>query len=489
MSPDNMIRTAVVFVHGLLERRPMEIFDEFAKTILPAGDEHWAYYPLPVEVTDSYEARRYTVPAAGVDLYEYDWSFLMSGSRYAGLFPALARVFLRRPRNVPDQVFGVWRAVWLMLLIPLGVFVGLLAIGGWYLRSGVAGWIVGLVTSVLVLSIVLALVRAAPRALIRSFLTTGFVNVAHYFDLLAPESHMVRRAIRGGLVDLLYTLQQGCYTRIILVGHGIGGYIAYDALTALWAETHELRAGAAERPAGLGSLDGLEAAADRLLAEPDVNRALDEYQAAQFELWQDVRSQGNPWRITDFVTVGTPMALADFFIGRPPMFSGLSRTDSKRHEMFDRLTRKGVVVRCPPRSEALSVSAPDCTPACYRSGEQDMLGAQSPFAVTRWANLWFPVRRGSIRGDWFGGALRPLFGPGVRDIAVSGNRPQRLRPGVVQTQYFKYPDRDAEGDLAFHLREVLALDDHSGLDVTLSAPEPDPAAVSRVVYRSWQRSM
>jgi hypothetical protein len=487
MSTDTAVRTAVVFVHGLLERRPMDIFDDFAKTVLTPREGRWEYYPQPVEITDSYEARRYSAPSSGVDLYEYDWSFLLTGPRYAGFIPALARVFLRRPRHVPDSLFGIWRAVWLVLLVPLAAVLVLLVVGGHFLQSGVAGWIVGLVTSVLVLSIVVAAVRMAPRALIRSFLTTGFVNVARYFDLLAPDSYVVRRAIRGGLVDLLYTLQQGRYARIVLVGHGLGGYIAYDALTALWTETRELRAVAAERPADLAALSGLEAAADRLVGSPDDAGALDEFQAAQFDLWQDIRAQGNPWRITDFVTVGTPMALADFFIGRPPILGGLSRTDGRRHDLFGKLTREGVVVRCPPRSESLPVDAVESGSASYDSG--GVLGAQSPFAVTRWTNMWFPVRRGSIRGDWFGGAIRPLFGPGIREVAVTGNLPQRLRPGVAQTKYFNYPERDAEGDMAFHLREVLGLDDHSGLDVSVRAPEPDPATVERVVYRSWQRSM
>jgi hypothetical protein len=137
----------------------------------------------------------------------------------------------------------------------------------------------------------------------------------------------------------------------------------------------------------------------------------------------------------------------------------------------------------------LSVDDVEQGPASYGSGASGVLGAQSPFAVTRWANIWFPVRRGSIRGDWFGGVLRPLFGPGIREIAVSGNVPERLKPGAAQTWYFRKPERDAEGDVAFHLREVLALDDHSGLDATMNAPEPDPATVGRVVYRSWQRSM
>ncbi|SBS79532.1 conserved hypothetical protein [uncultured Mycobacterium sp.] len=489
MSTDNAVRTAVVFVHGLLERRPMDIIDDFAKTVLPPHEGRWQYYPQPVEITDSYEARRYVAPSAGAELYEYDWSFLMTSTRYAGFMPALARVFLRRPRHVPDQLFGVWRAVWLVLLVPLTVLLAVLVVGGYFLHTGIAGWIIGLVTSVVVLSVALAVFRMAPRALTRSFLTTGFVNAARYFDLMAPESHAARRAIRGGLVDLLYTLHQGRYARIVVVGHGIGGYIAYDALTTLWEEMHELRAAPGATPGGPGSLGGLESAADRIVAEPDSAGALDEFQAAQFQLWQDLRARGNPWRITDFVTVGTPMALADLFIGRPPIFGGLTRTDNRRHELFDRLVRRGVVVRCPPRSEAAPVDAVEPGPANFGPDASGVLGPQSPFAVTRWTNIWFPVRRGSIRGDWFGGVLRPLFGPGIREIAVSGNLPERLWPGAAQTWYFRKPDRDAEGDVAFYLREVIALQDHAGLDVSMSAPEPDPATVGRVVYRSWQRSM
>jgi len=445
MSTDTAVHTAVVFVHGLLERRPMDTFDSFAKTVLARDAE---YDAQPLEVTDSYEARRYVAPSAGTELFEYDWSFLMTSTRYAGFVAALARVFLRRPRHVPDQLFGIWRLVWLALLIPVALLMGVFVVGGFLLHTGVAGWIVGVVSSVLVLTIGFGVLRTAPRLLTRSFLTTGFVNAARYFDP-APESYAARRAIRGGLVDLLSTLHQGRYARIVVVGHGVGGCIAYDALTTLWAEMHELHTGSGPT-IDLGSL-----------ARPD---SVGDFQAMQFALWKDLRRQGNPWRTTDFVTLGTPMAQADMFVARPPILAGLSRSDS-RHDFFERLIRRGVVASCPPAE------------------------GQSPFAVTRWTNIWFPVRRGSLRGDWFGGALRPLFGRGIREIAVTGNLPERLRRGAAQTKYFARPDHDAEGDVAFHLREILALADAAGLRDSIVAPPPDPATVSRVVYRSWQRSM
>lgn len=443
MSTESTARTAVVFVHGLLERRPMDSFDAFAKTVLTPQASEWDYHPEPLEVTDSYEARRYVSPSAHTELFEYDWSFLMTSSRYAGFAAAFARVFLRRPRHVPDQLFGIWRLTWLALLVPVAVLIGVIAVGGFLLHTGVAGWIVGVVSSVVVLTIGIGVLRTAPRVLARSFLTTGFVNVARYFDP-APESYAARRAIRGGLVDLLSTLHQGRYARIVVVGHGIGGCIAYDALTTLWAEMHELHAGSA--PLGV---------------QPDTGG---DFQATQFALWQSLRRHGNPWRTTDFVTVGTPMALADMFVARPPILAGLGRTDS-RYELFTRMLRRGVVVSCPPANE------------------------QSPFAVTRWTNIWFPVRRGGIRGDWFGGVLQPLFGAGIREIAVTGNLPERLRPGAAHTRYFARPDHDADGTAAFHLRAILTLADGAALHASMAAPPPDPSTVSRTVHRSWQRSM
>ena len=88
----------------------------------------------------------------------------------------------------------------------------------------------------------------------------------------------------------------------------------------------------------------------------------------------------------------------------------------------------------------------------------------------------FPAASGFF-GGWFGGPLVPLFGPGIRDIPLTGNRPGRFAPGVVHTRYFSYPDSDDADGVAVQVRHALALDLHAEL-VALKAPQVNPKSAS-----------
>ena len=373
-------RTAVVIVHGIGEKRPMVTLGDFAKTVLRPhcahGENRWDYYSLPTEITDSYEAGR--LASANAEIYEYHWSFLMTANKYAGAMPMTLRLFLRRASNVPDAILGIWRCVWTVLLAIL-LAIPALFVTGYALNTDVPVWIIGLITSAVVLVFWFGLYRMVAKALVNST-TTSLVDVARYLHT-APSSYAARRAIRGGLVDLLHALHDGRYSRIVVVAHGVGTYISYDALTAFWAETHKLHAGPPSAPVMPGALDSLEKAADRLIVDSDADGALDDFQVRQFALWQNLRRQGNPWRITDFVTVGAPMALADLLVTRPGLFSGFEKSDGvRRRELFEGLVRRGALVRCPPRSESLPVDSNEHPPASYRwkdSKERELLGPQS----------------------------------------------------------------------------------------------------------------
>jgi hypothetical protein len=125
------VRTAVVVVHGMGEQLPMETLDGFVKTALRPrsvdGEQRWDYYySRPAEITGSYEARRYITPRrpdvtapdcerteriqGEVEIYEYHWSFLMTGNRFADVLPKTLRLFLRRRATCPTPYsgFGAW---------------------------------------------------------------------------------------------------------------------------------------------------------------------------------------------------------------------------------------------------------------------------------------------------------------------------------------------------------------------------------------------
>ena len=278
---DITVRTAVVIVHGMGEKRPMETFDSFVRTALHPRDGIWHYQPRAAEITDTYEARRYfatsreTAPQQGhTEFFEYHWPFLMTAGKFAGVAPTALRLFLRRPSNVPDALLGVWRLVWGVVLAALLV-IPTLFVAGYALNSDVPAWIIGLTISAVVLIFWFGLYRMMARALVNKK-TVPLVDSARYLDP-SPPSYAARRAIRGGLVELLGDLHEDGYGRIVLVAHGVGAYIAYDALTLSWTQTHQ--------------------------------------------------KQGKPWCITDFVTIGAPLALADLVLTRPPLASGLKTSD------------------------------------------------------------------------------------------------------------------------------------------------------------------
>jgi hypothetical protein len=192
------------------EKHPMETLDDFAKSALrphsAQGDKKWDYSPRPVEITDSYEARRFD--SAQAEIYEYHWTYLMTADKYAGAMPMALRLFLRRPSNVPDALLGIRRRVWTVTAALLWGIPALF-VAGYALNTDVPVRIIGLITSAVVLVFWFGLYRMAAKALVNST-TTSLVDVARYLDP-SPYSYVARRAIRGGLVDLLRSLHDGRY--------------------------------------------------------------------------------------------------------------------------------------------------------------------------------------------------------------------------------------------------------------------------------------
>jgi hypothetical protein len=448
------VRTAVIVVHGMGEQLPLETLYRFVRTALPKIDGQRRYYSRPERVSGSYEARRCLAPRippkgppaqSQVEFFEYHWSYLMTGNKLTDLIPTTVRLLARTPRTVPFGMRGIWVLAW--LVIAAGVVLAF-TFGPSLTDRSLAGVLAALLGQGLIAAIALRAIHALGNSV-----TKSFVDVVRYLDS-STRSYENRRKIRQGMVDLLQGIHEtGRYSRVVLVAHSLGGYIAYDAVSYLWPQMCKLHAGPLSdaKPPELPELDALENAAatvyEMTADAPASERehALTDFRDRQFALWQAIRRQGNPWLVTDFITLGTPMYFADLLYAK-------GRRD------FDRLVRTAQFPVCPPRRGSQQVESRDLGVGRYgwNNRGRTVLTHSAPFAVLRWTNLFFPVKA-FLFGDWFGGRLQPLFGSGILDRPVLGNRPGRLLPGLAHGRYFSYPDEDGADDVATLLQGFIDL--------------------------------
>jgi hypothetical protein len=479
MIVERRIRQAVVVVHGMGEQRPLEALDEFVAAALPArpGGAR-PYFSRPDRVTDSYESRRYLARRyevegderyAQTEFYEYHWAHLMQGNRLGDLWPTFSRLLLQPIRRVPSGLRVLWVVFWLLILATVWFFwlgpgsqfeIATLTLGG-FIGGIVGGGIVALVLTYLAAHVLPA------------WLTNSFVDVVRYLDT-SPRSYQVRREIRAGMLRLLQGLHRvGRYDRIVIVAHSLGSYIAYDAITYLWAATSELpisrstvvplprRPKTGIQPDGLKELE--QAASDLV----DGHGSREAFRDAQRALWIGLRRIGVPWLITDFITLGSPMYFADQLYTR-------NRDD------FTTGVEKRQLPVCPPLSDEVEWNNVNHTGRWYSWNNRGhrVLYHAAPFAVVRWTNLWFPPWL-SFFGDWFGGALSPLFGAGVEDVALTGNRPWSRVPALAHALYFRLADDRSPDAVRVVLRRYLGLAATTWLSES-GVPEPKPEAVGEI---------
>lgn len=454
------VKQAVVIVHGMGEQRPLDTLNRFIKAaITRRADDKQTYYSQPDRVTDSFESRRYIAPRyapdgveahAQTEFYEYHWAHLMQGNKLGDLWPTFRKMLLRSPRKVPAGLRFVWGLFWVLLAVAAWR----LTARGWDDGGDVVQTLVGTGAAGTVLLYVVT--RVLPGAL-----TNSFVDVVRYLDT-SPRSYEVRREIRKGMVDLLRGLHENeRYDRIVVVAHSLGAYIAYDGIAYLWAHKNKVHGGtlAEGAPDGLAAVERL---ASDLPATP-TDAQVDAFQAAQRALWLGLRAQGNPWLVTDFVSVGTPMYFADELYARSPA------------EFKDRVKRWEFPT-CPPQSEGggpwNNVNDTKIW-FSWRNGKRRVLYHGAPFAAVRWTNMWFPARYG-VFGDWFGGPLAPVFGRGIKDVPLTGNGWKQRIPALAHTLYFSFPDDLGPASVTTALQRAIGLASTAWLEPATNAPKPDP---------------
>jgi len=292
----------------------------------------------------------------------------------------------------------------LVVVVPLtGRFDSLDVIWPWKLDSPICA-----AASVVILG-VYAVINVA-------FLQPYLGDAARYFRN-APGNVMVRRAIRKDAVETIEQLHTcGKYDRIVVVAHSLGTAVAYDMLRSYFGricgqlpadpklfgrEFQDVDSGRFNRAA----LRRSGRTIIRRMAQIEEEDRLAREKAGESK---ELQASGvKAWLVTDFVTLGSPLTHARFFLCDGRDYKEL------RHD-FRRRKLEREAPTCPP----LQIDHDGLLTFFNPRTRSRQIHNGAMFALTRWTNIYFPMFN-LLWGDAIGGKVSNLFGWGAVDAPVS----------------------------------------------------------------------
>ena len=423
--PSNINRQAVVIIHGIGEQRPMKTLRGFVNAIWKTDTYQTegydpVIYSTPDNISENYELRRFSTNSnkEGIitEFFEFYWAHLMEGNKVSHILAWLKRLVFLPVKRLPPVLNQIR---WLFLFLIIGIFglslylysLDLNAISSNYpiipqLLKGVA-----FITPIIVVPFIL------------SKLEDIVGDAARYIDA-SPKNVKRRQEIRTKGVKILKELhEKGSFDRIIIVGHSLGSIIAYDILK------HAFPIITQGFPKGtpLNKLSDLK----NYLLEKDGHIDADKYQALQHQAFLEQKSKNNGWLVSDLITLGSPLTYSDVLLAE----------DKKA---FNEMVQSKEFPTCPPILDKKELAF------LNPKNETRYIHHAAAFALTKWTNLYFPVKA-LILGDAISGPMNPLFGKGVKDLPVSTT----INKGLFShTNYWKL---DNENDHILILRKALNL--------------------------------
>lgn len=410
--------TAVVLLHGIGEQRPMTTLRSFVSGVF--GQEGRS---KPARQSNLFEVRRLTLDKRNVHCFELYWAHHMTSSTMTHIAKWLLRLhsvpceelrkmarFLDRGENFYTTISAV-ASVFFSLSVGI-VFASSYALNKWGLFS--AG------TAALLASASITAIGLVWRW-VQNQMVEVVGDAARYLDS-TPANVGVRQAIRAECIQFFEKLNQDKdYSRIVVIGHSLGSVIAYDALRLMWAQLnpHMTLHKNDDTVNALSWLHG--------------NFTFNDHQkdtSPQRELFKQIFSlEKQPWKISDLVTVGSPLAHA------PLLFA------EKFHD-FESLKKQRELPTCPPQK--------DDGDKPYGEGKDQGIDLHhaAVFAVVDWTNFYFP-------SDPIGGRLSPLFGSGIHDIKLEDAQDNSW------INHVRYWDRGHTSGSKKFKQEILSLIDQS----------------------------
>ncbi len=401
------VTQAIILVHGIGRQRPKHTLRKFVSAVV-GGDEPRltneqddSSHPeirrelrkLVYQATDQTGPRGRRFEAPRNEFFEYYWADAIEGTTPYHVQGWFWRLLKHKP---PRHLVPLWAIAWLAIAITLGTLV----LGG-----------ANLVTrfTTVIPPFVAATASFVGLIVYRHIVLETVGDVTRYLDP-DPENISIRKRVRERGITLLRNLiASGEYDRIVIVGHSLGSAVAYDVLRVLWDEDmkplrKELFPSSGDPLPDFKLTCGSEA---EVIA----------FQEWQLSLLSRLKEEGlTGWPITDFITIGSPLAHAALL---------LPGELQKRQAELELPT-------CPPQPDKRSREWPVRRP----NSVSIHFNPAALFGLTRWTNIYAPARFG-LFGDPIAGPLKPWFGLGIRDRPVSTGGILRSSTPIAHISYWR----------------------------------------------------
>ena len=435
--PEKIQKQAVVLIHGIGEQRPIQTLRGFVEPIAEylkkvkkqAREDEAIFWDKPDPVSGNYETRKMVMREGqqhpSTHFYEFYWAHHMRDTRWPHIKAWLKQVVFRFPTRVSSRLLPVFFFVWFLLLSILTAIIIIV------FQIGIDA------TSTLITSVTTGLAGTIILGFLSNILFNYLGDVPRYLDP-ATVNIDERQAIRSEGISLLKGLHETKqYDRIIVVGHSLGTTIAYDLVKLLWAEYYYKSdpnsynsITQADLTVYYQNLDNYVQKAGKLGEDEAV---LEEFRTGQQQAFDYLRAIGNPWRISDLVTIGSPLAHAGHLF-------------AQEKGLFDKLVLQREYPVCPPYIQSpdkswildsKTVNLSDDRPLRY-------FNHSSVFAATRWTNIYY-------KSDYVGGPVQPHFGKGIKDVKKKRPNTFFFYPGG----HTRYWDFDNQENILDQLWEIL----------------------------------
>ncbi|MGE5342905.1 MAG: hypothetical protein ACM3SY_15635 [Candidatus Omnitrophota bacterium] len=386
------MRQAVVLIHGIGEKKPLDTLRNFVKFVFKGIQ----FRSKPDKMNESFELRRLQMPSTRnrpiTEFYEYYWAHHLRDTNLSMVIAWLKSIFLRKPKDISKKLRPFFYIGWFLLLASVFLLSTSNIISSLSNGLGSSWKLLG--------SLVLIIFEFFMINLINRYIG----DAARYLNPL-PDNIEQRNKIRKEGIALLKSLHLSKkYDRIIIVGHSLGSVIGYDLIRHYWATFNF-----PDKPSVIKQVElkNFKWEVRNLSNDNNISmeQKVDNFQAAQHRLWKEYKSIGINWLITDFITLGSPLAHASMLLAE----------DSND---FERKKKEREYPTCPPYNSSSedffynSKFDANGVPRTIRRPDHS-----SPFSCTRWTNLFFPHRKLFI-GDLIAGPIVPIFGLGIKDIPV-----------------------------------------------------------------------